>query len=365
MQRRCFLPLFFLCLTFFPTLRAAAELPELIEQLGDEAFARREAASKAIEKIGEPALPAMRRAAMTGDDMEVRGRAQQLVRVILINASKSKSSELELQIIDPGEFTMGSPERELGRRADEKEHAVRITQLYLIGTFEVTQEEYQKVMKANPSWFTKTADGKDAIGSEDPSQFPVERVSWYDAIAFCNQLSELDGYEAYYKVEDLVRENNVIKSANVTIRGGAGYRLPTEAEWEFACRAGSKLAFHFGASNTGREANLKPGGSTGYGSVPNWKALGRPAKVGSYPPNREGLFDMHGNVGEWCWDWYDGEYYKVSPGTDPTGPAAGKQRVVRGGSWMVNEHSCRSASRFWQLPHESNYYTGFRVARTP
>jgi formylglycine-generating enzyme required for sulfatase activity len=342
-----------------------AELPDLIARLGDNLFANREAASKQIEKLGEPALPALRRAAAKAEDIEIRGRAQQLVRIILLRACQSKATEMEFEIIDPGEFTMGSPEREGGRRIDEKEHKVRVTTLYLIGCYEVTQKEYERVAKSNPSWFTRDADGKDSVAGEDTSRFPVERVSWYDAVLFCNKLSELDGYEAYYKPEDIEREKDAIKSASVTLQNNNGYRLPTEAEWEFACRAGTKTWFHFGNANTGREANLKPGGSTFYASPPSWKALGRTAKVGSYPANREGLFDMHGNVGEWCWDWYDGDYYANSPEADPRGPASGKQRVVRGGSWMVNESSCRSASRFWQLPNEGNYYTGFRVARTP
>jgi formylglycine-generating enzyme required for sulfatase activity len=161
------------------------------------------------------------------------------------------------------------------------------------------------------------------------------------------------------------RQGETIKSAVVTVRGGNGYRLPAEAEWEYACRARTTTRFHFGNSNSGREANVKAVIAGGYGGPSREVALGRTTKVGSYKPNPWELYDMHGNVEEWCQDWYERDYYVNSPLEDPLGPERGSHRVSRGGSWLVTDSGSRSASRMGQLPSASNYYTGFRVARTP
>jgi sulfatase modifying factor 1 len=342
-----------------------ARIAALVKQIGDEEFARREAASAGLEAIGEKALPAVRAALAKADDVDYRRRAQAIVRAIIQGARKSKTTGLEMALVEEGEFQMGSPKSELSRRPDETQHKVRITRAFLIGVHEVTQDEYHRVRKVNPSWFSATGGGKDKVSGRETGRFPVEKVTWYDAVEFCNQLGKLDGYSPYYKVADVKREGDSIKSATVTILGGNGYRLPTEAEWEFACRAYSTRRFHFGNENTGKEANLRPGSSIGYGSPPTWTPLGRTTKVGSYAPNPWGLCDMHGNAGEWCWDWYDRDYYSNSPVDDPQGPATGTQRVVRSGSWMVGETSCRSASRLGLAPDESKEWAGFRVCRTP
>jgi formylglycine-generating enzyme required for sulfatase activity len=220
-------------------------------------------------------------------------------------------------------------------------------------------------MKYNPSYFTPVGPGRFKVDGEDVTRFPVERVTWFDAVEFCNRLSKQDGFAEYYKLADVTRDGDSITKATVTVAGGSGYRLPTEAEWEFACREWSVTPYHFGWQNTGREANLKPGPATGYGGGPTWPALERTARVGSYKPNAYGLHDMHGNVAEWCWDWYRTDYYSASPAADPVGPDTGDHRVLRGGSWLVNESSCRTAGRYWQAPGEGKNYAGFRVARTP
>lgn len=336
----------------------------LVLQLGDDKFTKREMASKELETIGERALPTLR-AAFANMDFEVHTRAKELERTIMLGLRKSKVLGLEMALIDPGEFEMGSPNGEPNRRADELQHKVRITKPFLMGTYEVTQEEYEKVMKANPSWFTKKGGGEEKVRQFDTSRFPVERVSWFDAIEFCNRLSKQDGYEPYYKMTDVKVEDGWIRDAKVMMVGGNGFRLPTEAEWEYCCRAGTTTPFHYGRASTGVESNVKAVPPTGYASPPRVPDLNRTARVGSYKPNRWGLYDMHGNAAEWCWDLYDKEYYANSPKSDPQGPEKGTHRILRGGNWLISNGSCRSASRFFHTPNEATYYGGFRVARTP
>ncbi len=346
-----------------PGPATANHITALVGQLGNPVYAVREAALRDLVALGEAALPALQTASAS-EDLEVHRRTRVAIRRIIFGARMSKSIGLELVVVEPNEFQMGSPANEANRRPDETIHRVRLTGTFLLGAYEVTQDEYQKVMKAAPSWFAAAGGGKAKVAGENTDRFPVENVTWFDAIAFCNQLSQRDGYEPYYKMTDVKRTSDRITTATVTVVNGNGYRLPTEAEWEFACRAGTTTPFHYGYANSGREANLKPGPATGYGS-PVWNSLGRTAKVGSYKPNGYGLFDMHGNVGEWCGDWYDKDYSTEAVTINPRGPHEGRQRLVRGGSWMVNEGSCRSASRFWLTPDEAKDYVGFRIARTP
>lgn len=337
----------------------------LLRQLGDDSFARREAAGRGLQAVGEPALPALRDLVETTKDLEAARRGRQAIRAIILAARKSKTLGLEMVLIEAGEFQMGSPRNEANRRPEEQPHRVRITRPFLLGAHEVTQQEYEQLVKTNPSWFAGTGLGKDRVIDKDTRRFPVEHVTWYEAIEFCNRLSEADGYPPYYRLADVQRAAGAIQSAQVFIAGGNGYRLPTEAEWEYACRAGTTTPFHYGVNSTGREANTKSGAATGYGAPPSWPSIGRTTKVGSYAANFWGLHDMHGNAAEWCWDWYDKDYYPAAPVDDPHGPERGTQRVLRGGSWLLNDSSCRSASRFSHAPDTRNYYGGFRVARTP
>jgi formylglycine-generating enzyme required for sulfatase activity len=348
--------------------KTAAEqrrIAALLLKLGDREYAEREAASKELIAIGEAALPAMRHAMLHSEVLEVSTRARLIARTILTAGQKSKSSGLELVLIDPGEFEMGSPRTERGRKADETPHRVRLDLPYLLGKYEVTQEEYKTVMGANPSWFSDTGGGKDKVARLTTARFPVEQVSWFDAAEFCNRLSKADGHPAYYELTDVKKDGDSITATTVKVLGGAGYRLPTEAEWEFACRAGAATAFHFGPTPRGPEGNFKMMVSVGYGGSEERPSLGRTGKAGGYKANGWDLFEMHGNAAEWCHDWYDKDYYLAAPAVDPTGPDKGDHRAVRGGSWMVTDANCRSAARFYLAPGERKEYVGFRVARKP
>ena len=246
---------------------------------------------------------------------------------------------MRMVLIPPGEFLMGSPLSEVGR--DEDEHPrrhVRITRPYYIGVYEVTQAEYKQVMGSNPSWFSKGGRFEAEVTQMDTDRFPVEGVTWSDATEFCRRLSSFAHEEA----------------------AGRVYRLPTEAEWEYACRAGTSTPFHFGKLLTGEEANVH--GRFPYGTSEEGIYLGRPAPIGSYPGNAFGVHDMHGNVWEWCSDWYSSTYYSSSPLSDPPGAPRGVRRVIRGGGWDSLSRYCRSAYRRSFAPNFRSYDVGFRVA---
>lgn len=246
----------------------------------------------------------------------------------------TNSIGMELKLIPTGEFSMGSPDtktRPIYVR-EKPQHRVRITRPFLLGVHPVTQEQYQKVMEENPSNF------------KGNPLHPVEVVSWFDAIEFCNRLSEQEGHKPYYKVD---RET-------VTILDGDGYRLPTEAEWEYACRAGSPASYCFG--DNAEELH--------YYAWFAENSNGETHPVGQKQPNAWGLYDIHGNVWEWCQDWYTADYYGQSPVSDPLGPSEGSRRVFRGGGWVFSAVSCRSAFRDGYAPDSRTNSLGFRVLRS-
>lgn len=235
-------------------------------------------------------------------------------------------------------FLMGSPAAEAGRDADETRHTVVFTYTFEINDHEVTQSEYRNLMGTNPSRI---------VGDN----LPVENVTWLDAVLYCNALSDLLHITPAYTV------NGPIVTWN---REAGGYRLPTEAEWEIFCRAGSNTAFSGGAlteQGCGLDPVLDPiGWYCGNAGVTTHVAASKSA-------NAWGLYDMHGNVREWCWDRYV-EDLGAGIAVDPSGPDTGVQRVVRGGSWFDFARECRSASRVPYWPNSKDDVIGFRVART-
>jgi len=234
----------------------------------------------------------------------------------------TNSIGMKLVLIPKGTFMMGSPESEQGRNEDETQHEVTISKDYYLGVYEVTQTQYEKVMGKNPSHFQGSI-----VGNEN-ADLPVENVSWDEAVEFCKKLS------------DLPEEKKT----------GRVYRPPTEAEWEYACRAGSKTAYSFDD-----EEGLLPE----YGWF-NRNSSRRTHTVGLLEQNAWGLYDLHGNVWEWCSDRY-GEYPKGAV-SNPTGPKVGSYRVGRGGSWFIGAANCRSAYRNRFTPVGRSIDLGFRVA---
>ncbi|MGD0094371.1 MAG: SUMF1/EgtB/PvdO family nonheme iron enzyme, partial [Planctomycetota bacterium] len=243
--------------------------------------------------------------------------------------------KLEMLLIPAGKFMMGSPETEKDHQGDETQHEVTITKPFYMGMYQVTQEQYQQVMGNNPSDFKG-------------AQNPVEQVSWNDAQEFCRKAT--------------VRTAGVPPA--VTVAGETPavrvwtVRLPTEAEWEYACRAGTTTRFYTG---DGDDDLCRAGWVSG-------NSWAKAHAVGGKEANGWGLYDMHGNVFQWCADWY--KEYEVGPATDPTGPAAGAVRVLRGGSWFYFPLGCRAASRFRCHPDGRNVSFAFRVvvaaaSRTP
>jgi formylglycine-generating enzyme required for sulfatase activity len=229
--------------------------------------------------------------------------------------------------VPAGSFVMGSSDREPGHREHEgPPHEVRITHPFYLSVNPVTQSQYELVMGRNPSRFNRAHGG----GHEHP----VEHVSWQDAVLFCERLAGLPD-------EDVHRR---------------GYRLPTEAEWEYACRAGTTGPFHCGDHLTGKDALFAGAGGKYAGKTT--------APVGLYPANAWGLHDMHGNVQEWVNDWYEEYYYFDSPKDDPPGPGRGVLKVVRGGCYAMFPTDCRSAARRGHAPNSPSETIGFRVVLT-
>ena len=277
--------------------------------------------------------------------------------------SKGFKTGIKVVSIPAGTFLMGSPASEAKRQSDEGPQHTNQISAFEMGIYPVTQEQYQRVMGTNPSWFSATGGGKDKVKGLDTTQFPVDSTAWYDAIEFCIKASELDGLSPYYGMTNIQRANGSIQSATVTILGGNGWRLPTEAEREYAARWTTTTPFFFGSSLNGDHANVD--GNAPYGTTTKGKYLERTTTVGSYSPNKFGLFDMSGQVWEWCDDVYDSAVYASRKGTtkDPRVTTGSEYRVLRGGSWYGDAWSARSAFRNRGTPVLRLNNFGFRVVR--
>jgi formylglycine-generating enzyme required for sulfatase activity len=234
--------------------------------------------------------------------------------------SNTKSLDMTFKEIPAGTFLMGLPETE-NKYFGEYQHKVTITKAFYMQTTEVTQGQWKAVMGTNP-W-------KDEYGAKEGVNYPATCVSWNDAVAYCKKLSEKEGKT---------------------------YRLPTEAEWEYACRAGTETTWSFG------DDEKELGDYAWY----EGNALDIDEKyahqVGLKKPNAFGLYDMHGNVYEWCHDFYGEDYYQQSPTQDPQGPVSGSSRVLRGGSWYNNSHNTRSVHRGRSVAYRYDG-NGFRLVR--
>jgi sulfatase modifying factor 1 len=235
----------------------------------------------------------------------------------------TNSIGMKFVLIPDGTFTMGSPSNEPERERDEKLHRVTISEPFFMQTTEVTQGQWREVMGNNPSFFKACGD-----------DCPVETVSWNDVRDFIRNLNQKEGTDKY--------------------------RLPTEAEWEYACRAGTGTPFYFGNCLSTDQANYD--GMFPIPGCPRGEFRRRTLPVGSFQPNAWGLYDMHGNVAEWCNDWSGG--YPSGHITDPTGPSSGQYPVLRGGSWGYSAANTRSAYRYGYFPDGRGLSNGFRVART-
>jgi formylglycine-generating enzyme required for sulfatase activity len=231
-------------------------------------------------------------------------------------------------LVQAGTFTMGSPASESERGNDETQHQVTISRSFYLGKYPVTQLEYRKVLKTNPSEFKG-------------GNLPVETVTWYDAVKYCNARSRKEGLSPAYTV------NGETISWN---RNASGYRLPTEAEWEYACRAGTTTRYY-----TGNSADAAFKAAAWYDE----NSRNKTHPVGEKSPNAWGICDMMGNVWEWCWDWY-GDYASGAQ-TNPAGAASGSGRVFRGGSWYNSASICAVALRDYNYPYYRYFSIGFRV----
>jgi formylglycine-generating enzyme required for sulfatase activity len=267
-----------------------------------------------------------------------------LISAISVVAQTRASDDIIL--IRGGTFTMGSPASELDRISDEVQHRVTVAAFYLAKS-EVTQAEYQALMENNPSNFQSE---RSSLGGT----LPVENVTWFDAVRYCNTRSAREGFTPAYSINGETVTWN--RTAN-------GYRLPTEAEWEYACRAGTSTPFHTRNTISDNDANFM--NHYGYNTNASGRVTGgyrqRTTAVNSFKANPWGLFDMHGNVWEWCWDWY-GEY-GAGAQTTPTGAAAGTYRVNRGGGWNDFPKHIRSAYRAAAPPDSGSFTIGFRLVR--
>lgn len=267
--------------------------------------------------------------------------------------------------VAPGTFTMGSPEGEICREADETQHEVTLTKGFFMQQTEVTRQMWADLKAVQAS----LPDDPSAVDSSPTMDHPVQFVTWNESLLYANLLSLQNGYTRCYYTdatfETPVDDTNYMDGPFFCNFNASGYRLPTESEWEYACRAGTTTAFSCVEGNYSAENCAE----CNEGALPTLEQYcaycantsDTTNVVGSKLPNPWDLYDMHGNVWEWCWDWYAS--YPEESVTDPTGPADGDDHMRRGGAWRLVAQTCRSASRFIISPDYRFTFQGFRIVR--
>jgi len=246
--------------------------------------------------------------------------------------------KITMRLLPGGEFKMGADEsKDEGAFYESPRHSV-IIEPFMISSCEITQAQYSSIMKSEPSWFPV-------------KENPVEKVSWIDAIDFCNRLSEKMGYRKVYNIKKK-SDTSVV----TLLPDGNGFRLPTEAEWEFAARGGTSSIYYWG--------NSIESGSKYERMLRSNIKQNSPTLAGTYSPNPYGLSDMLGNVREWCFDWYSDRYYSISGSKNPHGPETGNYKVVRGGGWSDEFPVATVFARSKSLPTSRSENIGFRIARS-
>lgn len=261
-----------------------------------------------------------------------------------MKSSDSSDAPAGMRLIPGGTFTMGSPTTEANRYSDETQHSVTVSSFYMDST-DVTQGQYQTLMKVNPSIFTSCG-----------TTCPVEYVTWFDAVLYCNARSRQDGLDTVYSYTGMtgIYGNGVSDLAGITANlGKNGYRLPTEAQWEYAARGGTTTAYYWGNDTSTATVGKYAWYENNSGSMTH--------PVATKLPNAYGLYDMAGNVWKWTNDWYG--TYSTTASTDPTGPSSGTFWVNRGGCWYYAATSLRSAARNYGAPGNRYYGSGFRCVR--
>lgn len=309
------------------------------------ALTRAPASSRLVQAAGRPTAPPMRRLATPTPPVPRRPPQPIQTPPVASTPSPTPSQLPGTVYISPGTFAMGSTREVAQWHQNEPLHSVTLTRGFWIQNKEITQQQWAFLMGNNPS-----------IHQSDPNR-PVEMVSWYDAIAYANKLSIAEGITPAY---DLTCTGNAgsgnlrcsVRYIGADIYSTAGWHLPTEAEWEYAYRAGTTSAWHFGDESSQISKFAWWGWQNGSFTKP----------VGTKSPNLWGIFDVAGNVAEWCHDNYESQ---PNGSLDPSGPSSSAWKVVRGGSWASNfADECRAAVRVWSTPDHRNSTLGFRLVRS-
>lgn len=303
-----------------------------------------------IVRLIERSVPSL--AIAPFDSQRARAHQQAWSKHLGVPEEYENSVGIKFRLLPPGEFLMGTDRHKVERSSDEywaavfrsetAQHTVRLTQPFYLGVYEVTQQQFQRVMNRNPSAYSSTGRFAAAVAGLDTSQHPVDSMTWFEAVEFCNQLSQSEGLPLYYS-----REGDV-----VTPVGGPGYRLPTEAEWEFACRAGTYGRWAWG-DEPDRAADF-----AWFKDNPEFAQ--RTIPIGTKAANPFGLHDLHGNISEWCHDWQ--APYPADAVQNPIGPRDGTEKIFRGGSWNDVTWFGRAALRLRSPPAHAHSFLGLRVA---